>query len=68
MIDRDELVEAERNARLIASEVYDDEGVELFTNARNRVLGGERPIDLIARGEGQRVIDYLNILADGNFA
>ena len=58
----------EAEARRIASEVYDDEGVELFMNARNRVLDGERPIDLIDRGEGQGVINYLNMLADGNFA
>lgn len=54
-------------ARRIASEIYDDEGVDIFMNANNRVLGG-RPVDLITRGDGQRVIDWLNQLADGNFA
>lgn len=58
----------ESQARAIAAEVYDGEGVKIFMTARNRLLDGERPIDLIARGEGQRVIDYLNVLADGNFA
>lgn len=58
----------ERAARRIASEIWEDEGVDMWMNGRNRMFDGERPVDLIARGEGQRVIDYLNQLADGNFA
>lgn len=54
-------------ARQIASEIYEPEGVEMWMNARNRLLDGERPIDLIATGEGERVIELLNRLADGNF-
>lgn len=59
---------AMRAAREIAAEIYEDEGVDMWMNARIRQLDGERPVDLIARGEGQRVIELLNQLADGNFA
>lgn len=51
----------------LVTEVFDDEGATLWLHARNRQLDGERPLDLIAKNETDRVIGLLNRLADGNF-
>lgn len=40
---------------LVLSETATPRGVTQWLSARNRGLGGERPIDLIAKGEGDRV-------------
>ena len=51
----------------LACEVFDEEGGAMWLHARNRLLAGERPLDLIAQGETDRVIGVLDRLADGNF-
>jgi uncharacterized protein (DUF2384 family) len=40
----------------------------IWLHARNRLLGGERPLDLLSTPEGaDEVIKLLDRLADGNF-
>lgn len=51
----------------LVSEVFDDEGATMWLHARNRQLDGERPLDLVAQNETDRVIGLLDRLADGNF-
>jgi uncharacterized protein (DUF2384 family) len=51
----------------LAAEVFDEEGVTMWLHGRNRQLDGERPLDLIAKNETDRVIGLLDRLADGNF-
>ena len=36
---------------------YTDEGVQIWMHARNRNLGGRRPIDLLAEGQHDRVLE-----------
>ena len=36
-------------------EAYTDEGVEIWLHAKNRNLGGRRPIDLLTEGHGDEV-------------
>lgn len=50
----------------LVTEVFDEEGGELWLHARNRQLQGARPLDLIRDGDTDRVIDFLDRLADGN--
>lgn len=51
-----------------ALEVYTKEGVELWMTSPNRMLGDRSPEDLIWAGETRRVLDYIDFLAEGNFA
>lgn len=51
----------------LATEVFDDDGASMWLHARNRQLDGERPLNLIAKNETDRVIRLLTRLADGNF-
>ncbi len=51
-----------------ALEVYTEEGVRIWMAAKNRMLEGRSPEDLIRAGETQRVMDYIDFLAEGNFA
>jgi DNA-binding transcriptional regulator YiaG len=37
--------------------VYTDEGIEIWLHARNRNLGGSRPIDLLTSGEVEPVLE-----------
>lgn len=46
-------------------DVYQPEGVEIWLRARNRDFGGQRPIDLLAAGEYERVLAAVERLADG---
>lgn len=49
-------------------EVYLDDGVAIWLGAANRMLGGERAIDLCRTGEGRyRVYALAQALADGAF-
>lgn len=48
-------------------EVYTEEGVTLFLFSPNRALGGERPAEMVARGEGAKVLRYVEMLAAGSF-
>ncbi len=51
---------------LILAEVYTEEGVAIWLNSRNRALGNQRPIDLIAAGQGEKVALLAQSLVDGN--
>lgn len=50
----------------LLGELFDAEGTLLWLHARNRTLGGERPLDLLAAGRADEVIALLDRLADGN--
>lgn len=47
------------------SDTYKPEGVGIWLNSRNRNLGNERPIDLMRRGEGERVLAEADHLSGG---
>lgn len=51
----------------LVTEVFEGEGATMWLHARNRQLDGERPLDLIAGNDTDRVIALLDRLADGNF-
>lgn len=46
-------------------EVYTPEGADIWIHARNRGLGGAKPIDLLTSGEFQTVIDAVERLKSG---
>ena len=50
----------------LLDEVFDTEGSLMWLHARNRALGGERPLDLLSSGRTDEVIAFLDRLADGN--
>jgi uncharacterized protein (DUF2384 family) len=54
-------------ARERIADVYRPDGVEIWMSHPNEMLGGETPIDLIARGEGGRVLDLIDVLRSGAF-
>lgn len=56
----------ERILRL-AAELYTSEGAELWVKSRNEALGGRSPDDLIAAGEGDKVEQFINAMADGAY-
>ena len=45
--------------------LYTEAGVELWLAGPHRLLGGERAIDLIERGETDRVLDVIEMLESG---
>lgn len=51
-----------------ALEVYTEEGVRVWMTHKNSMLGDRSPEELIKSGETQRVLDYIDFLAEGNFA
>jgi hypothetical protein len=51
-----------------ALEVYTEDGVRIWIASPNRHLDGRSPEDCIRAGEAQRVLDYIDFLAEGNFA
>ena len=51
-----------------ALEVYTEEGVRIWMAAKNRHLEDRSPEDLIRSGESDRVMTYIDFLAEGNFA
>jgi transcriptional regulator with XRE-family HTH domain len=61
---RDRLVDIHYLAQELV-DVYRPEGVEIWLHARNRSLGGDRPIDLLARGEFQAVLAAVERLKAG---
>jgi len=46
-------------------QVYKPEGVAVWLDGRNRLLDGERPMDLLLRSEHERVAALVDALADG---
>lgn len=60
--DEDPLLSAILNS---LSDTYRPEGVGIWMNSSNRNFGGERPIDLVRRGEAERVLAEADRLAGG---
>jgi uncharacterized protein (DUF2384 family) len=50
----------------LLSEIYDDEGVEIWLQGRNKCLGNRRPIDLMDEGDFQPVRMAVERLASGS--
>ena len=49
----------------LARTVMSDDAARLWLRSPNPDLGYERPLDLVAAGDAQRVIDLLLALAEG---
>jgi hypothetical protein len=49
----------------LLNELYDDEGVEIWLHAKNRSLGGQRPLDLMVEGKFDPVLWALERLTSG---
>ena len=49
----------------LARTVMNDDAARLWLRSPNPDLGYERPLDLVAAGDAQRVIDLLLALAEG---
>jgi len=60
--------QVEQEVRELLADVYKPEGIEIWLNGRNRKLNAERPIDLINRGEGERVLTLARQLAETSYA
>ncbi|MBA3782860.1 MAG: DUF2384 domain-containing protein [Nocardioides sp.] len=50
----------------LVEEIYGEEASMTWMHARNRMLEGERPLDLFTEGKADEVIALLDRLADGN--
>ncbi len=50
----------------LLTDIYDAEGSVIWLNSRNKILEGQRPMDLLAAGRADEVIEVLQQLADGN--
>ncbi len=61
---RDRLLELHYVARLLR-DVYSREGSEIWLHGRKRSLAGRRPIDLLAKGAFQEVLDAIERLNAG---
>lgn len=46
-------------------EVYTPEGVQIWLTSKHKLLGDERPWDLLERGEGERVLAVVRQLVEG---
>ena len=49
----------------LAGEVIDGDAARYWLRSPNQALGFEKPLDLIAQGDYQRVVDLLLALAEG---
>jgi hypothetical protein len=50
------------------SEVYEPDATRVWLYSRNKLLGGERPVDMISRGEIDPVLQAIALLRDGAYA
>ena len=50
------------------AELYSPQDAHLWLFAPHKMLGGERPVDLIERGETERVLQIIAQLKDGAYA
>lgn len=57
----------EAEIRRVLALTYTPDGVEAFLAGRNALLEDRRPVDLIAQGEGDRVLGLAEAMADGVF-
>lgn len=51
----------------LLAEFYDPEETRLWLYSKHRLLDGERPIDLIHKGEADRVLTIIESLAEGAY-
>ena len=63
----DERIRELSEISLILSETATPRGVTQWLNARNRLLDGKRPVDLIAQGEADRVRAAAESLVAGDY-
>jgi hypothetical protein len=49
------------------SEFYEPDEIRLWLYSKHRLLGGERAIDLLNRGEADGVLSVIESLDDGTF-
>jgi transcriptional regulator with XRE-family HTH domain len=49
----------------LLSEVYDDEGIEIWLHGKNRSMEGQRPLDILVDGDFQTVLAAVERLASG---
>lgn len=56
----------EQEARELLANLYLPEGVEIWLNGRHKAFG-ERPIEMIQRGDGRRVLQMIHALSDGAY-
>jgi uncharacterized protein (DUF2384 family) len=61
---RDRLLELHYVTRLLR-DVYTHEGAEVWLHGRKRSLAGQRPVDLLAQGSYEEVIDAIERLHAG---
>jgi uncharacterized protein (DUF2384 family) len=61
---RDRLLEIHYVTRLLR-DVYTREGAEIWLHGRKRSLGGRRPIEMLAQGEYDEVLDAIERLRAG---
>ncbi|MDT5285566.1 MAG: hypothetical protein QOF88_455 [Mycobacterium sp.] len=47
------------------SDVYEDEGIEIWLHSRQRSLGGQSPLELLRDGRFDEVLDAVDRLAGG---
>ena len=50
------------------ADLYTPEEARMWLYSRNRLLGGQRPVDLIGKGEIDPVLQAIALLKDGAFA
>lgn len=63
----DERIRELSEISLLLSESLKPRGVTQWLNARNVLLDNERPVDLIARGEGDRVRGAAEAFLEGSY-
>lgn len=61
------MITDEARVRAAAAEVYTPEGVDIWMNAPNRTLNNATPMQFIAAGDTDRVLQVLDRLASGAF-
>ncbi len=47
------------------SDVYNDEGIEIWLHSRQRNLGGRQPLELLREGQFETVLELVDRLAGG---
>ena len=61
---RERLLELDYIVELL-TEVYDEEGIEIWLHGKNRSLGGRRPLDILVDGDFDVVLEAVERLTSG---
>lgn len=56
------------DVRIAAAQVYTPEGIEIWLDSSNQMLDGHTPAYLVLTGEGDRVLDLIDMLATGAYS